>query len=217
VYTESRHADQNLKFKAKDEATLGPDIPIVVLVNGGSASASEIVAGALKDTHRAVIMGEKTFGKGSVQSIIPLTDGSALRLTTAKYLTPGGTSINGVGILPDIEVKITKEHLTQLMTSMEIGGVPGAKRAEGQEGEQQVVDIQLQRAIELLQGYDIFKTIEQNINVAKMNLEASSDQDAEPAAEPDGAAPENAPDESLEEDGSALDTPFIIEEMPIER
>src|SRR5271157_820286 len=83
------------------------DLPIVVLINEGSASASEIVAGALKDQRRAVIMGTKSFGKGSVQTILPLGDCSALRLTTALYYTPSGKSIHEIGINPDIEVKDT--------------------------------------------------------------------------------------------------------------
>ncbi|RJP23755.1 MAG: S41 family peptidase [Candidatus Abyssobacteria bacterium SURF_5] len=211
VYTESRHADQNLKFKAKSKAAIGPDIPIVVLVNGGSASASEIVAGALKDTRRAVIMGEKTFGKGSVQSIIPLSDGSALRLTTAKYLTPGGSSINGTGILPDIEVKLTKEQMTQLMTTME---VPGSVKRQTEQGEQKVVDIQLQRAIELLQGYDIFKTLEQNISVAKMNIE---EQGRDAGTNPESAAAPANEEESLEGKDFLIETPGELEEVPLEK
>jgi carboxyl-terminal processing protease len=93
-------------YLTETDAIRYAEIPMVVIVNQGSASASEIVAGALKDWNRAVILGVQTFGKGSVQSLIPLSDGSGLRLTTAKYYTPKGTSIQGVGITPDIVVKI---------------------------------------------------------------------------------------------------------------
>ncbi|EDN67265.1 carboxyl-terminal protease family protein [Beggiatoa sp. PS] len=101
VYTEGRIPDASLKFKAHPSDQLNGS-PIVVLVNGGSASASEIVAGALQDHKRAVIMGNKTFGKGSVQTIIPMKEGAALKLTTARYYTPSGRSIQAEGIQPDI-------------------------------------------------------------------------------------------------------------------
>ena len=103
VYTDGRLDDAKLRFNAKPTDVLD-GAPIVVLVNGGSASASEIVAGALQDHRRAVIMGEKTFGKGSVQTILPMENGSALKLTTARYFTPSGTSIQAKGIEPDITI-----------------------------------------------------------------------------------------------------------------
>jgi len=101
VYTEGRLADAKLKFNAKSNDII-EGAPLVVLVNDGSASASEIVAGALQDHKRALIMGSKTFGKGSVQTILPMDNGSALKLTTARYFTPSGRSIQASGIEPDI-------------------------------------------------------------------------------------------------------------------
>jgi len=101
VYTEGRVDDSELKFKATPTDVI-KGAPIVVLINGGSASASEIVAGALQDHKRAVIMGTKSFGKGSVQTIIPMKDNTALKLTTARYYTPSGRSIQAQGIEPDI-------------------------------------------------------------------------------------------------------------------
>jgi len=110
VYTEGRVTDSMLKFNAKPVDVIN-HAPLIVLVNGGSASASEIVAGALQDHKRAIIMGQKTFGKGSVQTILPMAKGSALKLTTARYFTPSGRSIQASGIDPDIiidKVKIEK-------------------------------------------------------------------------------------------------------------
>lgn len=105
VKTEGRDPRQRMQFNAHPGDPGERDLPITVLINEGSASASEIVAGALKDQHRALIMGTKSFGKGSVQTILPLGDGSALRLTTALYYTPSGKTIHEIGINPDIEVK----------------------------------------------------------------------------------------------------------------
>ena len=111
VYTEGRIKDSKLKFTAKPTEVF-KNIPIIVLVNGGSASASEIVAGALQDHKRAIIMGERTFGKGSVQTILPMSDETALKLTTARYFTPSGRSIQASGIEPDMIIKNIQFNIT---------------------------------------------------------------------------------------------------------
>jgi carboxyl-terminal processing protease len=163
VYTEGRVDDASLTFKAQHGDVL-TGAPIVVLVNGGSASASEIVAGALQDHRRAVIMGHKTFGKGSVQTILPMNNGSALKLTTARYYTPKGRSIQAEGIVPDIElanVQVAKlpggENVKEadLLGHLSNGDKPKSSEDSKTEEELVTVDYALHEALNLLKGLNI--------------------------------------------------------------
>ena len=167
VYTQGREADAQMEFSAVQRGT-EPDYPMVVLINGGSASASEIVAGALQDHGRAVIMGVQSFGKGSVQTIIPLSDDSGLRLTTAKYYTPNGTSIQARGIVPDIEVQQSEikevqefDHFREKDLKNHFNTESNADQSAHAEAtsldEETRKDFQLMRALDLLKGWRIFQ------------------------------------------------------------
>ncbi len=149
VYTEGRNKASRMELRAKSRGE-PLDIPIVVLVNGGSASASEIVAGALRDTDRAVLVGEKTFGKGSVQTVFPLRDGVGLRLTTARYFTPGGAVIHEKGIEPDVvEVQTPEEEKAGFLSRLR-SDLTDEGEFEERFGVPPAVDTQLEVAVSLL-------------------------------------------------------------------
>jgi carboxyl-terminal processing protease len=174
VSVEGRKEDQKMKFYAHPGGNLAR-YPLVVLVNGGSASGAEIVAGAIQDHGRGIIVGTHTFGKGSVQTIIPLKDGSGLRLTTARYYTPSGRSIQAKGIVPDIIVKPSKpeeekevvtpkfpaeKDLERHLMDVEKGAPKEKEKPKKEEvKEKKPADNQLERALELLKSWDIFKNI----------------------------------------------------------
>jgi carboxyl-terminal processing protease len=174
VSVEGRKEDQKMKFYAHPDGNLA-HYPLVVLVNGGSASGAEIVAGAIQDQGRGILVGTQTFGKGSVQTIIPLKDGSGLRLTTARYYTPNGRSIQAKGIVPDIIVKPLrpeeeKEALAPKLPAerdlerhlIDVGkGVSKEKQKSKKEEvkERKPSDNQLERALELLKSWEIFNKL----------------------------------------------------------
>ncbi|MDO3388553.1 S41 family peptidase [Gilvimarinus sp. SDUM040013] len=171
VYTEGRIESSKSRYNA-NAGDITEGLPMVVLINDGSASASEIVAGALQDQGRAVIMGTRSFGKGSVQTVVPITESRAIKLTTARYYTPGGRSIQAQGIEPDVVVeraKVTAVKPTLRTTEADLAGhlgngngeeeVGSKERKETRDGETSMLarDNQLHEALNLLKGLHIFR------------------------------------------------------------
>jgi len=170
VYTEGREEGSRMSFSAHRQGT-EPDYPLVVLIDGGSASASEIVAGALHDHDRALILGTQSFGKGSVQTIIPMSDGSGLRLTTARYFTPSGTSIQATGITPDVLVpqldlpkaqeaeRVREANLDKHFSAQQPAAPTPADAGMPVLSVEDQADYQLLRAYDLLKGMLIFSGV----------------------------------------------------------
>jgi carboxyl-terminal processing protease len=167
VYTEGRLPSSNRRFEAEAGDILN-GVSVVVLINGGSASASEIVAGALQDNRRAVIVGTQSFGKGSVQTVMPLGDGRAVKLTTARYFTPSGRSIQAEGIVPDITIERaeirpykTPERVKEadldghLEAKSEVSEVPTSETEITDKPESLIDDNQLYEALNLLKGFHL--------------------------------------------------------------
>lgn len=166
VSTRSRNEADTVKFMAT-EGDIAKDLPIVVIINEGSASASEILAGALQDHHRAIVLGEKSFGKGSVQTVMPLGDFGAMRLTTARYYTPSGRSIQAKGIEPDIEVKPAKvEELESYALNLSEADLNNALKNDNTEDvaenknkkktKEDLADYQLVRALDLVKALALY-------------------------------------------------------------
>jgi len=176
VSTKGRTPDQTQEFRAQVERQ-HPDYPIALLINGYSASGAEIVAGALKDLNRAILVGETTFGKGSVQTVQPLGDGVGLRLTTAKYYTPSKKTIHEVGISPDIDVPITDAEERRIVLAESDRPLSPDEKAEAVKME----DRQLERAVTSLRSVRVYNERQAALNVAPKTTAAANQSVPKPA------------------------------------
>jgi carboxyl-terminal processing protease len=167
VTTEGRNPRENSVLRAGGSGDELKGVPVVVLVNLGSASASEIVTGCLQDLHRAIILGEKTFGKGSVQTIFPLEDGSALKLTVAKYYTPSHKVIHEHGITPDIIVPMTDAEEAAMIVKRAPGGIESLANETDRERVKNTHDVQMDRAEDLLKGILLYSELSKPQKVAE--------------------------------------------------
>jgi carboxyl-terminal processing protease len=159
VSLKGRSAAQDQVFRAKGDRQRG-DYPVVLLINGYSASAAEIMSGALQDMKRAVLVGEQTFGKGSVQTVQSLDNGIGLRLTTAKYFTPSGRSIQEVGIVPDIAVPITNIEERRIILSEAKRALTAEEKSEAAQAD----DRQLQRAVSALRAVRVYRAKQEQLH-----------------------------------------------------
>jgi carboxyl-terminal processing protease len=151
VYTQGRRKEDHDEYRA--EAPGSPlNLPLAILINAGSASAAEVLTGALKDTGRAVVVGERSFGKGSVQSVFKLNNGEGLRLTTAKYYTPSGVSIHEKGITPHVEVVMTADEDNKLARQRSRSDLDDPKEFKARFGFEPIADRQLEAALAVLKG-----------------------------------------------------------------
>lgn len=184
VSTRSRNEEDTIKYSAT-AGDIAHGLPIVVMINEGSASASEIMAGALQDHHRAIILGQKSFGKGSVQTVIPLRNKGAMRITTARYYTPSGRSIQAKGIEPDVDVKQAKlEEIKSYGLNLSEADLKGALKNEqvtdkkdkdtAKEGEEDdLKDYQLIRALDLVKALYLYGQNDSPVNKEKTEQKAA--------------------------------------------